>query len=58
MLKAIILHKKTKKKVLFGVLLSSFYGISSLWFAFFRELFSEHEIPKMSYRELFPLIIK
>ena len=53
MLKAIILHKKTKKKVLFGVLLSSFYGISSLWFTFFREPFSEHEISKMSYRYLF-----
>jgi len=44
--------QKTKKKVLFRGLLSSFYGISSLWFAFFRELFSEHEMSKMSYFRL------
>ena len=46
MLKAIILHKKTKKKVLFGVLPSSFYGIFSLCFAFFRELFQSMKCQK------------
>jgi len=41
-----------KKEVLFRGLLSSFYGVSSLWFAFFRKPFSEHEISKMSYFRL------